>query len=93
MKANLYVPKPLTDRMLLGLGMNAAWENFFFFICNIYPPFTRKQCIAMFWMVSRTRLEIVLTVSDAFTVKVLQLQDPIVTESTDNKMGNVALLK
>ena len=22
---------------------------FFFFICHIYPPFTRKRCIAMFW--------------------------------------------
>ena len=25
---------------------------FFFFICHIYPPFTGKRCIAMFWTVS-----------------------------------------
>ena len=26
--------------------------DFFFFIYHIYPPFTRKRCIAMFWAVS-----------------------------------------
>ena len=30
----------------------AAVPIIFLFICHIYPPFTRKRCIAMFWTIS-----------------------------------------
>ena len=49
----------LCQRVLDGRGMPDEWKTsvivsifFFYFICHIYPPFTRKRCIAMFWTVS-----------------------------------------
>ena len=33
-------------------AINSLRKNDFFFIFHIYPPFTRKRCIAMFWTVS-----------------------------------------
>ena len=41
----------------------------FFFICHMYPPFTRKRYIAMFWTVSPHRLGVAISWSSVFHIK------------------------
>ena len=48
-------PQPISHFSVPKFSLESPvgqYEHFFFFIYHIYPPFTRKRCIAMFWTVS-----------------------------------------